>query len=203
MKHINLPSNKYTPTTLATLLSNVIAKMTNNQHFVNPVITMAALQAAHVKLLQLIEAATFGTRQDRMQRDEHVKTVKGMLTLQGTYVVLQSNGDAAIQESSGYPLSKTPGTAPEPQMPQNVKAIYTGRKGQIDVNWKADAGAKFYRLQLTTDQRSEGNWTEVITTRRSHSFVGLQSAITYYFRIIAVGTNSTSEPSAVVFMLAA
>ena len=90
-----------------------------------------------------------------------------------------------------------------PGTPQNVKAVFTGKKGRIDVSWKAEAGAKFYRVQMSTDQRGTNNWTEIISTRSSFSFHGLQSAITCYFRIIAVGSACTSEPSAVVFMVAA
>ena len=203
MKHINLSCNKLSPAGTATLVGQVIDRMTNNPHFAEPAVPLAEMRAALDRLNQLIAAATDGSRQDRMVRDEQVNALQAMLQKQGLYVMMVSDGDGTVQQSSGFPASKVPGEAPMPGTPQNVKAAFTGKKGQIDVLWKTEAGAKFYRVQMTTDQRGGNNWTEVISTRRSFSFHGLQSAITYYFRIIAVGSAGTSEPSEVVFMVAA
>lgn len=203
MKHINLSCSELSPAGVAAMGDQVIARMTNNPHFPAPAVPLAEMRLAVDRLNQLIAAVPDGSRQDRLDRDDHVKRVKTMLQKQGMYVVMVSEGNATVQQNSGFPASKVPGEAPMPGIPQNVKAAFTGKKGQIDVSWKAEAGAKFYRVQMTTDQRGGNNWTEVISTRRSFSFHGLQSAITYYFRIIAVGSAGTSEPSEVVFMVAA
>ena len=203
MKHINISCKRLTRSATVALVGQVIDHMTNNPHFPEPAVPLAELRAELDRLNHLIARATDGSRQDRLDRDEQETRLKTLLQKQCMYVILVSDGNASVQHSSGFPASKVPGEAPMPGTPQKVKASFTGKKGQIDVSWKSEAGAKFYRVQMTTDQRGPNNWTEIISTRRSFSFHGLQSAITYYFRIIAVGSAGTSEPSEVVFMVAA
>jgi len=204
MKKINIALSKLSPLALLSLLSNVIAKMTNNPNFANPAVPMSVLQAAADKLALLMDVAKYGSRQDRMQRNDHVKVVMQLIRQQGAYVVLQANGDATIQESSGYPLSKTMQPLGLPAAPQGLVAKYTGINGQVDLRWAGVRGIRVYKVFMSIDPSKDASWVLLdISTRNRYSAKNLKSETTCYFRVSAFGAAGESVQSSTVRCIAA
>ena len=192
MKKINLSLSKLSPVALWALLSNVITKMTGNINFVNPAVAMAILQAALDKLANLIDVARDGSRQDKMKRDNQVKLVKSLLRQQGNYVVLQSNGDFTIQESSGFPMAKAPQPVFQVDTPKGLEASATNSTGELELRFKKVHGAHYYKMYRSETNPNVGvaKWELVDSTTRVRNFLkGYESFKPFFFCVSAVGVN--------------
>jgi len=204
MRKLSLPLSRLNVSALASLLSNVIAKMSGNSNFPSPPVTMVVLQAALDKLHKLMDNARQGSRQDKMLRDDQVVVVQQLLQQQANYVEGIALGDLPILESSGFAIAKLPTPLGIPNAPRNVVAIYTGKRGQIDLRFNGSRGAKFYTVLCSTDPGNTTSWTTLAnTTRNRYSAIDLLSNITHYFRIVAIGAAGESVASDTVFCVAA
>ncbi len=202
MKKINLSLSRLSPVALMALLSNVITKMTGNSNFATPAVAMATLQAALDLLATLIDNAVNGSRQARMLRDDQVLVVRDLLRKQGNYVVLQSNGDTTIQESSGFPMAKTPMPVGVPNTPRVIETTFTGIIGNVEIYWSGSHGAAFYNLWYTSTPGDAASWKLLKASTRNRHSANLPSG-TYHFRVSAVGAAGESAMSDVAVGIAA
>ncbi len=204
MRNLSLPLTRLTVLALASLLSNVISKMSGNSNFPAPAVSMAVLQDALDKLVKLMDDARQGSHLDKTLRNEQVVVIEQLLRQQVNYVEGVAMGDLAIMESSGFAIAKLPAPVGIPDAPKNVVAVYTSKPGQIDLRFNGSRGAKFYTVLCSTEPGNADNWTTLAnTTRNRYSATGLASNITHYFRVIAVGAAGESVPSSQVFCVAA
>lgn len=185
---------------LLALIRNVIAKMTNNPHFTTPAVTMAAMTALADTFEAAIEDATNGSRQSKLVRNQLMLDVRAMLRTQADYVRSVSGGDAVKLESSGFELSKQREPIGIPGMAKDMQALFTNRRGDVDLRWKRVHGAHGYQVWMTDkDPAIEANWEAIgYTTRVRHSVSELESFKAYWFCVSAIGSageGAQSDPA--------
>ncbi len=188
--NIKLSLSSLTPVAILALLRNVIAKLTGNTWFATPAVPLADMTTLADALEVAIEAATNGSRQSKLQRDDLVAAAKTMLTTQADYVRTEAGGDRTKLESSGFELRRTPQPIGVPGAPQKLEARMSDRKGIIKLRWRSEHGAHGYQVWMTDkDPTLEANWTAVgYTTRVSHLVDSLESYKAYWFCVSAIGT---------------
>jgi hypothetical protein len=83
-----------------------------------------------------------------------------------------------------------------PEEVTNVKPIFTGITGTIDLKWKRSKNANAFLVMMSTDPADVSSWTEAAVVATNKATVsGLTSGTRYYFQIIALGTGGPSEGS--------
>jgi Fibronectin type III domain len=121
----------------------------------------------------------------------------GALTSGTTYyyrVAAIVNGQAV---SSSDVVSATTTTVDTPAAPVLISA--TGSATSVDLTWSDVDGELGYRIERSPDGTS--GWTPIGTTGQgvtSFTDTGLVSATTYYYRVVAVTSDSESPPSTVL-----
>jgi hypothetical protein len=86
-------------------------------------------------------------------------------------------------------------TGTKPSIPTGVKATAES-SSSISVTWNSVSGATSYKIYSGTTAGSFPNETK--ETNTSHTFTGLNSSTTYYFRITAVNSVGESTQSTTV-----
>lgn len=198
--NIKLNLGQLTPIALLALLRNVITKMTGNANFVTPAIALEDFTTLANDLEASIEAATHGSKQSRLVRDQYIAKAQDALRIQANYVRSQCNGDAVKLNSSGYELVKQREPVGIPGTVQNMSANFTNLKGEVDLRWKSVHGAHGYQVWMTTDDPAvSNNWQAVgYTTRVRHLITALESYKAYWFCVSAIGTageGAQSDPA--------
>ncbi len=204
MRKLSLPFSRLNPLKLGRLLSTVITRMSGNSHFPAPPVPIAVLEAALDKLNNLMTAAIQGSHLDKSLRNGQVLVIQQLLQQQANYVEGIALGDLPILESSGFDVAKLPTPLGIPNAPKRVVAVYTAKRGQIDLRFNGSHGAKFYNVMCSTDPSNAAHWILLAnTTRNRYSATGLVSNITHYFRVVAVGAAGESVASDTVYCVAA
>lgn len=198
--NIKLSLSRLSVLALLALLRNVVAKMTGNANFTTPAVTLAAMTTQADTLEAAIEAATDGSKQSRILRNNEVATAQAMLRTQADYVRMISAGDKAKLQSSGYDLVKDREPVGLPGTPIIRFARMTGKKGQVELRWTAQPGADSYHVRMTDkDPLIEANWQIVgVTTKSRHVVDNLESYKAHWFCISAIaaaGEGAQSEPA--------
>ena len=182
---------------LVSTIKNVLERLKSNPAFPN----LPAAYAELEKLLPELEAA----RARSITRDMEwvaVKNGKKALALElleelVQYVIAISNGDRAMILSSGFYVT-------EEQTAKTETAIETlevelGAPGEATVRVKKATGAIAYVHEYATEEPGPNTfWIREETTKREHTFKGLQSDKRHWFRVIAIGRRSQKAYSPVV-----
>jgi len=198
--NIKLSLGILTPIALLALLRNVITKMTDNENFATPAIALADMDKLADDLEAAIEAATNGSRQSRLVRDQYIAVAGDALRIQANYVRSQCNGDAVKLNSSGYEPVKQREPIGVPGTVQHMTANFTNLKGEVDLRWKSVHGAHGYQVWMTAEDPAISNsWQAVgYTTRVRHMITALESYKAYWFCVSAIGTageGAQSDPA--------
>ena len=199
--NIRLSLDKLKPSDLLTLYRNVEAKMTEHAaSFPTPPVAMPAMVAHAQKLEDAIEAALFGSRQAKLERNVLVDEARDMLRRQADYVRMVAGGDAVVLERSGFPLEKRRTPVGIPGAPANLEARMTDLRGQVELRWKSVHGARGYQVWMTDqDPATATNWQAIgYTTRVKHLVTDLESFKAYFFCVSAIGTageGAQSDPA--------
>lgn len=185
------------PSDLLTFFRNVIAKMTDNVHFPAPPVSMEDMDKVGDELEDLIEAAISGSKQSRLLRDEKREEASTMLYRQAAYVRLMGDGNAAVLESSGFPLVSPRVPVGIPGVPVNLEARMTGRRGEVELRFPSVHGARGYQMWISeSDPAVSANWQAIgYTTRVKHVVTDLESYKAYFFCVSAIGTAGESAQS--------
>lgn len=196
--NIKLSLYRLTVTALLALLRNVWAKLTGNPNFTTPAVTLAALKAQGDALEAAIEAATDGSKESRILRDDAVAATQAMLRIQADYVRTICAGDAAKLITSGFEMAKTPTPVGIPNAPLIKLVRMTGEKGQVTMRWTGSRGADTYNVLMTTnDPATDSVKWEIVgsTTKTRFKKDGLLSLTRYWFAVRAVGSAGQSVMS--------
>ncbi len=178
---------------------NVVQQMTGNAHFLTPTTPLADVSAA-IAALQAAETATLsglkGTVVVRNDRKAALVTLMGELR---NYVQKTADADAqnaaAIIQSSGFSLRKTPARKPR------VFAAKPGAvSGSVDVVTARASVRASYEWQYSVDGGK--TWIEAPPSLRSSTtIVGLPIAVSVQLRSRAVtkaGPGDWTQPLAIV-----
>jgi hypothetical protein len=198
--NIALHLSKQRPVLVLALMNNVVAKMTGNPNFTDPAVKLADMQAKADELKLAIEAATDGSRQSKLLRNELLTASKVMLTKQGDYVRSICEGDAAKLQSSGFALAKPIQKIGIPGSAQKMEARMTNLRGQLEIRWHSVHGAHGYQIWMTDqDPAVKASWQAIgYTTRVSHLVTDLESYKAYWFCVSAIGAageGAQSDPA--------
>ncbi len=195
--NIKLSLYKLKPVLLLALLRNVVAKMTGNANFATPAVPVADLTALGNAYEAAIEAATFGSRQSKLQRNALTAQVRDQLRKQADYVRSVANGDKAVLESSGFELMRQPEPIGVPGIAKDMQARMTGLKGEVELRWRSVAGAHGYQVWMTDkDPAASSSWQPIgYTTRVSHRITALESYKAYWFCVNAIGSAGAGAQS--------
>lgn len=183
------------------LMRNVGAKMKGNPNFPDPVVKIMDFLLKADALEKAMEAATFGSRQSKLLRDQLLAECLVMLDALASYVRGVCNGDPVKLESSGFQLAKEPQVLPL-FAPTGLKVVRTAIAGMMKLSWKKEKGVVLYYLE----QQEEGSstWTRILsTTRVRHTITGLTTGKEYSYRVQAVSSQGISPMSEVVSQKAA
>ena len=97
-----------------TLGLSVASKMTNNPHFVNPPVDLAALQADLETFSKGIVESLDGSKKVIAEKVKLRQTIVKWLRLLGHYVEAASHDDVAVVTSSGFQPAAVTRVAPQP-----------------------------------------------------------------------------------------
>lgn len=188
--NIKLELKTLTPVRLAQLMGVVASRMEGNPNFPAPPVTPAELENTKVALTQKILDAIEGSKQSRLQRDALVIQAHAQLRQTADYVRMVAQGNAAILESSGFPLAKQPGPPQEMDTPMIKVVRMTGRLGEVELRWTGVANRHTYNIYITDQDPAlpDAQWTLTgITGKVAHLVQGLEPYKAYWFRVSAVG----------------
>ena len=196
--NIRLSLFTLTFTGLLALVRNVRAKLTGNINFTTPAVTLLAMDAQGDALEAAIEAATEGSKEDRIFRDEEVRKTREMLRIQADYIRTVAAGDITKLATCGFELAKIPQPLGVPNAPA-IKAVRTtGETGEVLVIWKREHGADSYNVLMTQQDPAGGEvkWDIIGTTTKTRLKQGdLKSLTRYWFSVRAVGSAGQSVMS--------
>ena len=198
--NIRLSLSRLSVIALLALLRNVVAKLTGNANFAAPPVSLVAMTDAGDTLEDAIEDATNGSLQSRILRDQQVAVVEDMLRKTADYVRMQSAGDPAKLQSSGFALAKQREPIGLPGTPIIRMARMTGVGGQVELRWTRQDGADSYHVRMTDkDPMVDANWQIVgVSTKTRHTVTNLESYKAYWFCISAIGAageGALSDPA--------
>ena len=185
---------------LLALLRNVVAKMTGNANFADPAVPLADMTKLADDLEAAIEDATNGSRQSKLVRNALVQQGRTMLRVQADYVRSVCAGDVVKLESSGFELAKQREPVGIPGTAKDMQALFTNRRGDVELRWRSVYGAHGYQVWMTDkDPAIEANWQAIgYTTRVRHTVSDLESLKAYWFCVSAIGTageGAQSDPA--------
>lgn len=190
--NIKLSLSKLRPEAVLGLTRNVIEKMSGNSYFTTPAVTMAVLTAKADELEAAIALATEGSRQSKLDRNVVLGEMGELLRKQADYVRSICLGNAAMLNSSGFPLAKTPEPVGVPGITRQLTARITNLRGEVELRWRSVHGAHGYQVWMTSeDPATPGAKWEAIAyrTQVSHVVTDLESFKAYWFCVSAIGTQ--------------
>jgi hypothetical protein len=171
--------------------SYIVASMTNNPHFVNPVPPLTNLQTA----IDAFDDALTNTKTSKeatIIKRNCREALENVLTDLGLFVQLVSKGDEAILASSGYDVASKPMPVGVLPKPENFMAKQGDSRGSIKLSMKAIDGARSYVYEYTNAPVTEqSTWTPVNTPRANVVVDDLTSGSQYSFRAVAIGADPT------------
>ena len=175
---------------LLALIRNIVAKMTGNPNFATPAVKLSDMTALADALEAAIEDATNGSRQSKLVRNALMEQGREMLRVQADYVRSVCAGDVVKLDSSGFELAKQREPIGIPGTAKDMQALFTNRRGNVDLRWKSVYGAHGYQVWMTDkDPAIEANWQAIgYTTRVRHTVSDLDSLKAYWFCVSAIGT---------------
>lgn len=195
--NIKLALGRISPLHVAALLRNVLAKLTDNPFFANPVIPLEDMRVLADRLDAAIMVAVHGSRLSKIQRDDLLDLAKVMLTAQANYVRAVSKGAPEKLASSGFEPAKAREIYDVPLAPEKLTSRPTDLSQEVKVRWPKSLGAIGYRVFMTDkDPKMNNSWTYVaFTARGSFVFTGLESYKPYWFCVRALGSRGESDMS--------
>jgi len=182
---------------LLALIRNIVAKMTGNPNFATPAVKLSDMTALADALEAAIEDATNGSRQSKLVRNALMEQGREMLRVQADYVRSVCAGDVVKLDSSGFELAKQREPIGIPGTAKDMQALFTNRRGNVDLRWKSVYGAHGYQVWMTDkDPAIEANWQAIgYTTRVRHTVSDLDSLKAYWFCVSAIGTAGEGAQS--------
>ncbi len=179
----------FTDANLETKAQLILASMTGNPAFANPIPTLAELQTAVTRYsTDLVAAAALG-RTNVANKNASRQLLENILAQLGMYVMYIANGDEAILISSGYSMLKSP----EPiyiTNPGNVTLSNGITTGQMMSVVNAVSGARTYLHEICTEQPTAATvWTSNPSSRRQFTFTDLVAGKQYWVRVGVTGSG--------------
>lgn len=163
-----------------------VAALTGNPHFPNPVPSLASIEAATVAV-ELADAERLNNdgKQDRLALRVRMSGLKDLLVLLAAHVQVASGGDAEIIVSAGFAVRRKPQPAGPLPAPANLRARLAPLRGAIHLHWRGVRHRSGYEVEIAP---GDAQWRRLLAQSSTYCTVqGLESAVTYRFRVRAFG----------------
>jgi len=175
--------------------STVQTNMTGNSHFTNAPVDLAVLKTNLDTLAALIALAADGSKKVIAEKNKQRATVIDSLRLLGRYVEIQSQGDMAIFQTSGFQAAPTTKAAAQP-LSEKIRKIARGtNSGQVIIWVRPVRGAVSYSIRYgaSINGAVPASWTEqlVAQVKTPAVLTGLTTGTTYAFQARAALKDST------------
>ena len=186
---ISISFSRFTDSAFETKAEHILASMTGNPVFTDPIPTLVDVQAAVTAYSpQLVGAAGLG-RTAVAEKNKSRKILELLLSQLGMYVMYIANGDAAVLTSSGFTVIKEP----ESNFITNPGNVTLGNgvtSGQLEASVKAVKGARSYLHQITDVQPAEDTvWKSTPSSRSKYVFNNLVPGKQYWIRVAATASG--------------
>jgi hypothetical protein len=173
---------------------NVVASMTGNAAFPNPVVTMADF-TTQIDLVETKANAVHAARTALLIAESELEQETATLDVMGRsladYVSGASMGDPVVFETSGFTLKAPPVPVGVLPPPGNLR-VEQGQTGTCKLRWSRSRGAKTWVAECAPEVT--GPWTEIYKGTRSQCLAtGLTSGTQYWFRVQAIGSAGPSD----------
>lgn len=179
----------YSDANLETKAQAILASMTGNLYFPDPVPNIAELQTAITNYSNaLIAAASLG-RDNVASKNACRKLLVTALVQLAAYVTYAANGNETALISSGFTLAKNP----EPRYITNPGSVTLSNgvtAGQLVSSVPRVNGASSYLHEICAEQPTEQTvWTSNASSRSQFVFKGLLPGKKYWVRVGALGSG--------------
>ena len=193
---VSISFSRYSDADFLNKATFIVASMTGNVAFPNPVPTLAEVQAALDKYSADLVAAAWLGRNNVAEKNKSREALEQLLAQLGMFVMFIANGDVAILTGSGYTLNKEP----EPRYidnPGNVTLSNGITSGNLVAAVKNVAN-NGYLFQITDALPAENTmWTSHTSSKRQFTFSSLLPGKQYWVRVAALGKRNQSAWSTV------
>jgi hypothetical protein len=182
---------------LATTGIHIVEEMEANPYFPDPPAELAEVK----KLLPEYQTAVANAKGRNtvmvsIKKDRKEELIAKLIKL-GAYVTLTCKGDRTMLLSSGFPISGE--KSEQPMAVIQKLEVEIGSPGEATTRVKRVAGARAYLHQYATEQPTSNTvWISEGTSNANYTFKGLQSAVKYWFRVVALGKNGQAVNSPVM-----
>lgn len=184
--------DKQNPEQVAEKADQIIAGLTNNANLPNPPVTVSNLEnettALRKKIADRLAAKSI---YDRLVIEEQQATEAVYMSLQKqlSYINVEANGNTAIIVGAGVDLEKEAVSINDLERVANLRLKEAKGTKQMKVLFDALAGAKSYKIEMTTDVTDDNSWTEALLTisSRGNLLTGLTSGQRIWVRVAGVG----------------
>ena len=191
--------SRYSDAELDNKAQAILNSVKGNKYFPEPTPAVSDLEAALKAYADALAAADDGGRLKIVQKNAARKVLEQSLRTLGAYVTMVAGGDREILASSGFDLSKDPGTTAPIEAPQGIEVILRTNPGEVEVRVNPLDNVRLYHFEYTPDPvTTASEWTEVTDTRRKRIISGLESGKKYSFRVGASGQYGSKTYSNVV-----
>jgi hypothetical protein len=184
----------------------VQTNMTGNSHFTNAPVDLAVLKTNLDTLAALMAQAADGSKKVIAEKNKQRATVIDMLRMLGRYVEIQSQGDMAIFQTSGFQAAPATKASAQP-LSEKIRKIARGTNtGQCIIWVQPVRGAVSYSIRYGASMNGAvpANWTEqlVAQVKTPAVLTGLTTGTTYAFQARAAlkGNTYTDWSDSVTFV---
>jgi len=172
----------------------IVAAMTDNPNFPNPVPTAVVLDetvADFASKLQGHQLAKAAALQATTEKDRARALLEERINTRANYVMTQSRGDAGIILSAAMPLRAMPSPIGDLLAPLNLRIELNGIAGLMILTWNRVPKSLSYVIQCADASTAERVWTSLkITTERKLMLTHLELGKMFAFRVAAIGGAS-------------
>jgi hypothetical protein len=179
--------------------SVILAGMADNLSFVSPTPTLDVIETLLSNYQVSCTAVKSGDRTQVKLRNQRKGLLAQGLTQLGTYVMLTTT-DAAVLESSGFTLVKTPTATPPISAPTGLVATDAVNSGSMFISVDGQKNVKSYLFQYSIGlPTTEAGWSTATATKRSITITGLTVNTVYAIRVTAIGSRQQAAQSTVIY----
>lgn len=186
---LNLSTSNYPDADFLTKAHYVLASMTGNPSFPDPVPPLTELAGAIEAFSTALVGAKAGNHAMVATKNERRAVLDGIFVQLGMYVMYVANGNNETLVSSGYTLSKQP----EPVYitnPGNVTLKNGVTSGEMESIVGTVKGSKLYLHQISDSEPSANTvWDSRTCSRSKYTFKALVPGQKYWVRVAATAAG--------------
>ena len=175
---------------LETRSNQILNSMTGNANFASPIPTVMVMVTTVSDYSAALVMSGSGDRVRIATKNKKRDQLILALHKWCHYVMITSENDREIAQSSGFELARPPMPRPPLPMPDTPAIVNGISSGELVITIKPVPGSVNYRYELATLEDMRVNqWTPVYSTKIKQVFSGLTPGMKYFVRVVAIGNK--------------